>query len=98
MTSGTSLATGSIQVDLNQAFIIEAGDKGEGVHTRQIEFNPRYLEWLGQGATPQDGPDSGRKVLRFRCLQKGETELLLEYQGPAGEQTRDIQRFRILIL
>jgi hypothetical protein len=99
VSSQVSLTPGSIHVALNQDFTIETGSPVKGARTKQIEFNPRYLEWLGQESVTNGDSEHGSnwEVLHFRCLEQGETELLLAYQGPTGSESRDIQRFRILI-
>jgi inhibitor of cysteine peptidase len=88
-----------IHIAVGQAFAVELPANPTTGYLWQPQVDRQRLEWTGEEYRP--GSDAigagGREIHRFRALEAGRTEIVLEYRRPWDTEARDVRRFRIKI-
>ncbi len=88
-----------VHVAVGQVFSLELPGNPTTGYLWQPQFDQQYLEWTGEDYQP--GSDAigagGREIHRFRALEAGRTEIVLEYRRPWDKAARDVRRFRVEI-
>ena len=88
----------AIRATTNQVFDIEIEANPTTGYLWQARVDRRHLELLGQETKPGHAIGAGgRETFRFRALEAGETEILLEHKRPWEQEVLDTKRFQITI-